>query len=207
MAQDDPQDRPTLRAVTAWQGGFSWIAHPDERAQRASHALGTDAGVWIVDPVDAAGLDEAVADLGEVAGVVVLHDRHTRDAEAVARHHDVAVSVPDWMELTREKLDTRTASIGDELPGTNYKVHRLIERDDWEEVVLVDETMATMVVPEALGTLEAFRVNDNDLGAHPALNDPPHRLAEWHPERILVGHGESVHTEATRKLEAALAAE
>ncbi|WP_166377168.1 hypothetical protein [Halorubrum sp. BOL3-1] len=42
---------------------------------------------------------------GDVAGVVVLQDRHTRDAAAVARRHGVPVFVPEWMSLTREKLD------------------------------------------------------------------------------------------------------
>jgi hypothetical protein len=164
----------------------------------------TEAGVWIVDPVDADGVDERVAELGEVAGVLVLHDRHTRDAEDVARRHDVAVHVPDWMSQVLEKLETAPESVGSELPGTNYAVHRLIATDDWEEAVLVDETTNTMVVPEALGTLPGFRVNDNALGVHPGVDEPPQWLADWRPDRILVGHGTSVHSEATRELRAAL---
>lgn len=207
MADDDTQERPILRDVTEWTGGISWIAYPDEDAQRASHALLTEAGVWIVDPVDADGLDERVAELGDVAGVLVIQDRHTRDAEDVARRHDVAVHVPDWMDLVREKLETTAESVGSDLPGTNYTVHRLIDTDDWEEAVLVDETTNTMVVPEALGTLPSFQVNDNELGVHPALDEPPQVLAEWNPDRILVGHGKSIHSEATTKLKAALEAE
>lgn len=204
MAPKDPQDRPILRAVTEWDGGFDWIADPNEDAQRASHALSTAAGVWLVDPVDADGLDDRVADLGEVAGVAVLHDRHTRDAVAVAHRHDVAVHVPDWMRLTREKLDAKAEAIDEELPGTSYAVHRLIDRDDWEEVVLVDDTTGTLVVPEALGTLPSFGEEDDELGLHPGLDTPPPRLEAWRPERILVGHGESVHADATRQLETAL---
>lgn len=207
MADDDARERPILREVKEWTGGISWIAYPDERGQRASHALLTEGGVWIVDPVDADGLDERVAELGEVAGVLVIHDRHTRDASEVARRHGVAVHVPDWMTLVLEKLDTAAESVGSELPGTNYTVHRLIDADDWEEAVLVDETTNTMVVPEALGTLPSFRENDNALGVHPALDEPPRRLADWNPDRILVGHGESIHGEANRKMRAALDAE
>lgn len=204
MADDDSRERPTLRAVTEWSGGISWIADPDERAQRASHALQTAAGVWIVDPVDADGLDERLEALGEVVGVLVIHDRHTRDAEAVARRHDVAVHVPDWMTLVREKLDTAPETVGSDLPGTNYTVHRLLATDDWEEAILVDETANTLVVPETLGTLPSFREDDNALGVHPAVDVPPQRLSDWRPDRILVGHGESVHSEADSELRAAL---
>ena len=203
---DDTGERPSLSHVREWSGGLSWIAHPDEDARRASHALATDAGVWVVDPVDAAGLDDRLAALGEVTGVVVAHDRHTRDAVTVARRHDVAVSVPEWMALTRAKLATEAEPLDATLPGTDYGVHRLIAADEWEEVVLVDETGGTMVVPEALGTLPSFGSGEG-LGVHPALDDPPRRLADWTPDRVLVGHGESVHDEATAAVRAAVDAE
>ena len=130
MSDDDTQERPTLEDVTEWSGGFSWIAYPDERGQRASHALQTAAGVWLVDPVDTDGLDDRLAELGDVVGVVVLQDRHTRDASEIARRHDVSVSVPDWMHLVQEKLETPAESLGSALPGTDYAVHRLIDTDE-----------------------------------------------------------------------------
>jgi hypothetical protein len=207
MVEDDTREQPTLEAATEWTGGISWIADPDEQAQRASHALQTEAGVWIVDPVDADGLDEQLAELGAVAGVVVLQDRHTRDAPQVARRHDVAVHVPEWMNLAREKLETEAESVKGQLPGTTYAVSQLRNTDEWEEAVLVGETTNTMVVPEALGTLPSFCADDNALGVHPGLDDPPRGLTNWSPERILVGHGESVHSEATAKLERAINAE
>lgn len=207
MVDDDTQQRPILREVHEWTGGISWIAYPEEQAQRASHALLTEAGVWVVDPVDADGLDERLVELGEVAGVLVIHDRHTRDAPEVARRHDVAVHVPDWMNLVLEKLETDAESVGSELPGTNYAVHRLIDTDAWEEAVLVDETAKTMVVPEALGTLPSFQVNDNELGVHPELDEPPRRLTDWDPDRLLVGHGRSIHGEANARIRAAIDAE
>jgi hypothetical protein len=147
-----------------------------------------------------------VADPGEAAGVLVIQDRHTRDAAAVASRHDIAVHVPEWMTLAREKLETTAEPVGSEVPGTDYAVHRLIDTDEWEEAVFVDETAETMVVPEALGTLPAFRANDDALGVHPGLEEPPHRLADWEPDRLLVGHGESIHggtdTELRRTLDA-----
>jgi hypothetical protein len=207
MTDEEPTERPTTGEVHEWNGGISWIAYPDERAQRASHALLTDAGVWIVDPVDVDGLDGWVTELGEVAGVLVIQDRHTRDATAVARRHGVAVYVPDWMELVLEKLDRSAESVGSELPGTNYTVHRLIATDDWEEAFLFSENTGTMVVPETLGTLPAFQVNDNELGVHPEVDEPPQRLTNWDPERILVGHGRSVHSDTNTKLREAIEAE
>ena len=204
---DDTQERPTLEDVTEWSGGFSWSAYPDERGQRASHALQTGAGVWLVDPVDADGLDDRLAELGDVVGVVVLQDRHTRDASDIARRHDVSVSVPDWMDLVHEKLETPAESLGAELPGTDYTVHRLIETDEWEEAILVDETTDTMVVPETLGTMALFGGDDGTLGLHPELEEPPERLSDWEPDRILVGHGESIFSEANAQLQAVREAE
>ena len=57
--------------------------------QRASHALSHDGGVWLVDPVDGDGLEELLAPLGEVRGVLQLLDRHARDGAALARRHGV----------------------------------------------------------------------------------------------------------------------
>jgi hypothetical protein len=204
MASDDADERPPLDAVTEWPGGITWIGYPEEDARRASHALETDAGVWLVDPVDADGLDDRVADLGDVAGVVVLQDRHTRDAAAVAGRHDVPVSVPGWMDLTRENLDATAEPIDSALPGTGYEVHALIDAEEWEEALLVDEGAATMVVPEALGTLPAFTEGGHDVGLHPALDDPPSGLTGWSPDRLLVGHGEGVHGDAAERIAEAL---
>lgn len=204
MTEDDLDGDSTAPAVTEWDGGVSWIAHPEEDAKRASHALETAAGVWVVDPVDADGLDELLADRGPIAGVAVVHDRHTRDAEAIAARHDVAVSVPAWMDLTREKLEVEPEPIDAELPGTHVAVHPLLDTDEWEEALLVDESRGTVVAMEALGTLPGFRDDGEGLGVHPALEAAPDGLADYRPERILVGHGESVHGDATAALEATL---
>jgi len=204
MSDDDPPERPSLDAVTEWDGGITWFAHPEEDAMRASHALATESGVWVVDPLDADGLDDRLRDLGEVAGVVVIHDRHTRDAEVIAARHDVAVHVPEWMELTREKLQGEPEPLGDELPGTNYESHRLVHTEEWEEAVLVDDADGTLVVMETLGTLPPFREGDDDVGVHGGLDETPDGLADYDPERILVGHGESIYEDGARKLAAAL---
>lgn len=207
MPDDEPTERPSLEAVTDWDSGISWFAHPEEDAMRGSHALATESGVWVVDPLDADGLDDRLSDLGEVAGVVVSHDRHTRAAEAIAARHDVAVYVPHWMDLTREKLDDDPEPLEAGLPGTNYEIHRLVDTDEWEEAVLVNETGGTLIVMETLGTLPGFREGDDGVGIHPALDEAPEGLADYRPERILVGHGESIYEDAATQLASALDAD
>lgn len=194
-------------AVTEWSDGFSWIAQPDEKPRRASHALSTADGVWVVDPVDAEGLDDRLADLGTVTGVVVLLDRHTRDAAAVASRHDVAVSLPDWMALGREKLDSDPELFTDRLPETSYELHTVIDTGDWEEAILYSDAKDTLVVPEAVGTSPGFRADGQPLGVHPVLDSPPKQLSEWSADRILVGHGESLHEGGASHLDEVLPGE
>lgn len=204
MTDETGADDAGIGAVSEWSGGFSWIANPEEDAERASHALATDAGVWVIDPVDADGLDDALGELGDVAGVAVLQDRHTRDAAAVARRHDVAVSVPEGMALTREKLDADADATGSALAGSTYEVRELRLDDEWEEAVLWNDERETLLVPETLGTLPAFRDGGDALGVHPAVEESPQELAEWDPDHVLVGHGTSIHEDATAALTAAL---
>ena len=204
MTDEDAASDAAIAEVTGWDGGFSWIAQPAEDARRASHALATAAGVWVVDPVDVDGLDDRLRELGDIAGVAVVQDRHTRDAEAVARRHDVPVAAPEWASLTREKLGGEAAPLGPALDGTGYAVRDLIRRDDWEEAVLWDEAAGTLLVPETLGTLPAFTDGDAALGVHPAVDDPPGWLAKLDPERVLVGHGLSLHEGASGALAATI---
>ncbi|MFB6081509.1 MAG: hypothetical protein ABEJ67_01680, partial [Halanaeroarchaeum sp.] len=75
-------DAADPRVVDEWDAGVGWQAHPEETMQRTSHALAVDGDVWVIDPVDAEGVDDLVSDLGDVVGVVVLLDRHQRDADA-----------------------------------------------------------------------------------------------------------------------------
>lgn len=79
----DPQ------VIDRWNGGVGWIAHPEEGGRRASHAVRGDDGVWLFDPIDAPGVDDLIAEVGDVAGVAVLSSFHARDADAFARRHDV----------------------------------------------------------------------------------------------------------------------
>jgi hypothetical protein len=183
--------------------GVGWIAYPEERMQRASHALATDDGVYAVDPVDAPGLDDLLADLGEVAGVVVLLDRHKRDAAAVARRHDVPVHVPEAMSGIREEFDADTELLRRDLGDSGFEAQTIIDNPLWTEVVLHDGE--TLVVPEAVGTSDYFLAGRERLGVHPALRlFPPTRLRRFDADRVLVGHGEGVLADAGPAIEDAL---
>jgi len=188
-----------------WDRGASWLAYPHETMQRASHVLSTDAGTFVVDPVDADGIDDLLTEFGEVAGVVVLLDRHKRDSAAVAGRHDVPVYVPEFMAGLRSDLDTPVELVRNELPGTDYGVHEVVNNPLWAEAALYGEADGTLVVPEALGTADYFLTGRERLGVHPALRiTPPSTLKRLDPARILVGHGHGILDDATEALTYAL---
>jgi hypothetical protein len=190
--------------IDRWDGGVGWLAHPDETMERASHALATDDGVWVVDPVDAPGIDDLLAEFGDVAGVVVLLNRHYRDADAVARRHDVAVHVPSWFDKV-PRISATLRRLDDRLPGTQYRVLKVVDSLGWEEAALSDGRGGTLVVPESVGTAPYFTTRGERLGVHPMLRvTPPSVLRGLEPERVLVGHGRGVLDDASRALADAL---
>ena len=183
--------------------GVGWLAYPDERMARASHALSTDEGVWLVDPVDAEGLGDLLEEFGDVAGVVVLLDRHGRDAASLAKRYDVSVHAPSW--LNGLSLDAPIERFSGALGETDYRLRR-VSTPLWSEAALYHEEKKTLVVPEAVGTAEYVKTGGERLGVHPALRlFPPRRsFRGFRPERILVGHGRGVHTDAAAALDDAL---
>lgn len=195
-----------FREIDRFDGGVGWIAHPDEAMQRASHALEFDGEVWIVDPVDAAGIDDLIAEFGPVAGVVVTLDRHTRDAVDVANRHGVPVYLPDWFEGVSPDLEAPVVRFGAELADTGVEAYALANNRFWREVILYDADRGTLLVPEAVGTADLFLAGDERLGVHPMLRAIPPRdeLGGFDPERILVGHGEGIDRDASRALRDAL---
>jgi len=181
------------REIDEWSGGTGWLAYPEENMQRASHLLADDGEVWLVDPVDCNGLDDLIAEYGEVAGVLLLLDRHTRDADTLANRHDVPVTVPDWMDGVEKKVDAPIERVRTDLGDTEFGVHRLVDNALWQEAMLFGEESKTLVVPESVGTAAFFRAGEERLGVHPALRlTPPRKLTRLDPDRIFVGHGEGV---------------
>ncbi len=223
LKQNGPGGDP--REIDRRDGGVGWIAHPGERMRRASHALAVENEVWLVDPVDAAGVESVYGDLGEVAGVVVALDRHERDAAAFARRHDVPVYVPRWMKRAAPD-GVPVEYFDDYLPGTGYRAIPVVDQPVWKEVALYDGADApepsldpgaeagpagdgdgsTLLVSESVGTSSYFLAGEERLGVHPARRALPPRkaLGGLTPDRVLCGHGEGVDRRATRALEDAL---
>jgi len=184
--------------------GVGWIAYPDETMQRASHAVVTDGDVWLIDPVDTPGLDDLLAERGEVAGVVTLLDRHKRDAAAIANRHDVSVYLPGPLAGIGDELDAPTEPVSGPLPGTDYAPITVVDSFYWTEVALFDGS--TLVVAESVGTGDYFLTADERLGVHPMRRIVPPRgpLGGLDPDRIRVGHGEGVDVDPGAALDDAL---
>ena len=190
-----------FREIDRRDNGVGWIAYPDETMQRASHAFAVDGEVWVCDPVDVEGLDDLLAEFGEVTGVVILLDRHKRDAATIATRHGVAVHVPDWMDGVVEEIDAPTERIHLELGDTGVGVHKLVDNRFWQEAALYIEDRDELIVPESVGTADYFRAGSERLGVHPMLRlKPPKKLRRFSPERVLVGHGAGVDEGASQAL-------
>lgn len=165
-----------LRLCDRFEGGLGWIVGAG--IPRAAHALAVDGGVWLVDPVDAPGLDEEVRALGEPRGVVQLLDRHGRDCAVLATRYGVP--------------HLRVPFAG--IPGAPFEVLRVVDVPRWREAALWWPERRVLVVADALGTLPYFLVSGETLGVHPLLRlTPPRVLAPLEPEHVLCGHGEGLH--------------
>lgn len=190
-----------LTVTDRFEGGIGWIAHPDETMQRAAHAVESDGKLWIIDPVDVAGVDDLFDEYADPAGVVVLLDRHKRDSAAIANRHDVPVYVPGWMNGVTEDIDAPIERFEKRLAG--FEVIRLIDNPLWQEAALSDGD--TLVVPEALGTVEYFCAPEETLGVHPMLRPfPPKQLRQYAPDRLLVGHGGGISTNVGTEIRQAI---
>ena len=167
--------------------GVTW--HESAGMARAAHAVADGERVWLIDPFEDAAALEAAAELGTPAGVLQLLDRHQRDGEAIAQR----LGVP----LTR---------LPSALPDTPFEVQSVVNRRWWKEIALWWPAQRTLIVAEALGTVELFALG-RPAGVHPMLRMVPPRaaLSGFGPERLLVGHGPALETGAAAAVDGALA--
>jgi hypothetical protein len=166
------------RFVDEQDWGFGWTV--EERIQRTSHALRADRGVWLVDPVDADGVDERVRALGPPAGVIQLLDRHARDCAALADRYGVPHHV---LPLGR-------------LEGVPFDFLLVRKGRFWKEVALWWDAERVLCCADALGTVPSYFCAPGEaLGVHPLLRliPPRKRLGGVSPRHVLVGHGAGVH--------------
>ena len=148
--------------------------------RRTSHALLVDGRVWLIDPIDGAGLEERVRALGPPGGVLQLLDRHRRDSVAWATRLDV-------------ELRHAWEGVGD----APFEALPVLNNRWWREVALFEPAGRTLVCADALGTISFFRAGDERIGLHPLLRfAPPRSLLEVEPKRVLVGHGAGLQTDA-----------
>ncbi len=194
------------REIDRSEDGVGWIPYPDETMQRACHAIvGDDGGVWLVDPIDVDGLDDLLAEYGDVAGVVILLDRHKRDCAKLANRHDVSVWIPSFMSSVAEDIDAPVERFGNTLGDSGFSLHKLVDNSFWQEGALYNEDTGVLVVPESVGSTGYFRTDERQLGVHPMLRlFPPNRLEDFDPTRIRVGHGVGVSEGAPTILDDAL---
>lgn len=201
-------DRSTptdLREIDRFEDGVGWLAHPTEGGRRASHAVKTDDGTWLLDPLWASGVEDLIESLeDEIVGVAVCSCWHARDADRFARTYDVPVYAPSWMSRLESRVNAPLERYRGDLEG--IAVDRCEPFPGWSEAICYVESHDTLYVPDTLGTVDAFTVGDERIGLELARRlDPPRRLRTLEPDRILVGHGEGVLEDATRALEYALA--
>ena len=157
-------------------GGFGWKM--EERLARASHAVAAQDGVWIFDPVAWDPALERIPELGEVAGVVQLLDRHGRDSAEVAARF----GVPRYVVPIQG------------IPASGLEVAVVVNNRLWREIAVWVPRRQALICGDALGTVGYFRAGDEPVGVHPLLRlTPPKQLARFTPRHLLVGHGAGVH--------------
>lgn len=185
--------------IDEWEKGFGWVARPNEKMRRTSHAFLEDGGVYLVDPLDAEGLDQKISEYGEVKGIILLFDRHERDTEELAERYGCTVYVPEWFERS---LDADVETISDTIPGTGWEVHQVVDSRTGKETALFDKESRTLILADALGTAKQFRGRGEKLGMNPIYRlNPPGKLLDFEPERIFFGHGEGIQENASEMME------
>lgn len=202
--RDAPAD-PQL--IDRWDGGIGWLAHPEETGRRASHLLTASDGVWLFDPLDIPDLDAMIADYGDLAGIALFSNYHARDAAAIARRHDVRIYLPTWLTRPEGRLSAPLEHYETTLGGSGFEITRYSPFPGYNEAVAYRQRDRTLYVPDALGTAPFYTVDGESVACFGSLRlFPPRSLfGQFEPDRILVGHGTGVFTDAEAALDDALA--
>jgi len=201
-ARGSPTER---QVIDEWSDGVGWVAHPEEGGRRASHAVRDDDGdVWVFDPLDAPGIDDLLAELGDVAGVVVCSDYHARDAGAVATRHGVPVSVPPFLDRVAERVSAPVDVVDGSVAG--FELTHVRPLYAWNEAVAYRERDGTLYVPDYCSSHPKFTVRGERIGfpTFSRLSPPSDVFGGMTPDRILFGHGEGVFENAAAGLDDAL---
>ena len=177
--------------IDTWDGGFGWMAHPNEFMRRASHAIQGQDGLWLVDPLVSPEVTAYLDDGGPVAGVIVTLDRHTRDADLVARKYDIPVTLDRSLDHLRDELETPAIGPTYFTRDTSFAIRSTVNLPGWKEIALHDPVGGTLIVGDALGTAPYFSPPQEPLSVHPLLRlfPPVDSFTHLDADRVLVGHG------------------
>jgi hypothetical protein len=155
---------------------------------RSAHAVVDGDRVWLIDPFEDTEALAAARELGEPTAVIQLLDRHRRDGASIAA-----------------QLGVPLLQMPSTVPSSPFTVVEVISRSKWKEIALWWEAERTLIVAEAIGTGPMFGLGRR-AGVHPLLRAVPPRaaLGGYAPERMLVGHGAPVDSDAGSALTEAL---
>jgi hypothetical protein len=178
----DPVRDTVARLVDLMPGlAFGWIAPTPAFMQRTSHAILSDGGVWLTDPVYDPVMLERVRSLGPPAGVVQQLDRHRRDCARTAEELGVPLYIVPRVAPADAPFQV--------LPVVHWRAGW------WHEIALWFPRERVVSVAEAVGGAPYFRAPGEDLGPHPLLRvvHPPRTLIGVAAEHVLCGHGPGIH--------------
>lgn len=194
-----------LNILKEWDHGFTWMAHPDADLRRSSQAIEVDKNVWLVDPLDAVGLDDKLADLGGVVGVVVLGSHHERHADRLARRHGVAVHVPEWFRASGRNFEAPVKDISNGLNDTGFELLFLRDNAFRQEGALYHPARKTLIVSDTLMTaLFSSKPGRPELFPPARIRPSYDALRGLEVDRLLLSHGEPVFEDVEVKIERAL---
>ena len=207
----DPAASPELEVRYRFDGGLYWGRAGNGLLECRAHALRDGDDVWLIDPIDGAELEATLAELGgSVVGVIVLLDRHVRDAVAVAARHDARLLVPPGQWRRWHAAPAGAEQLATHVDDCPFVFASIVERPgQWLEWSLWWPEPRVLVVPEAVGTPSYYLSRSREpLAVHPVLRiiAPPHSLAQLDvdPSLLLVGHGQPLERSVHAAIEIAV---
>ena len=197
-----PANAPAPLLHGAFDGGFAWIAHPEELMLRSSTAFADGGKVWLIDPLRAAGIEPRIAALGQVAGAIVTFPGHDRDAAWFANLYGVPVYLPRHLPPLR--FEARVERIAARVPDSPLQLvpcngHGLL---GWfRDTAVWWPAKRALAIGDTLGAAPYYLLPGERLAVHPLRRlQPPTELLTLIPERIYGGHGPSVAEDAAALL-------
>lgn len=147
-------------------------------------------------------VDELLAGLGDVVGIAVFSNQHSRDAAVFADRYDLPVHIPTWLDSAKQKVDAPIIEFDGNVGESGFVVQRINPMPMWTEAIAYRESDQTLYVPDILLTAPSSTVGDERLAVSLFLRPfpPESAFAEFEPARIIVGHGAGIFDGAPQTL-------